>query len=70
MDIYIVLDSTGRVVGASARLQGAELMRADEADRITDAESDYPRESMAWKADRRRAYDLITIANTELQDLE
>lgn len=33
MDVYIVLDGP-RVVGVSAKLQGAELIRADEGRRM------------------------------------
>ena len=35
-DIYVVLNH-GNVVGSSRKLQGAELLRADEATRLTDA---------------------------------
>ncbi|AVO21762.1 hypothetical protein SEA_JEON_59 [Mycobacterium phage Jeon] len=61
MDIYVVLDGA-RVVGASARLQGAELIRADEARRLA-AASTIP-------ADEAALQKRMLIVNTELQDME
>lgn len=70
-DIYVVQDGTRIIDRASTKLQGAELIRAEEADRIADQvtpPSVGGRESMTWKAERRHAYDRMTIANIELQD--
>lgn len=66
MDIYIVIDC-GRVVGASAKLQGAELIRVDEARRQA-------ADSILLGADRQ-AYERVLqhgmrIVNVELQDVE
>ncbi|APD19289.1 hypothetical protein SEA_GODPHATHER_60 [Mycobacterium phage GodPhather] len=78
MDIYVVLDGA-RVVGASTRLQGAELIRSDEAKRLVtarDAETLSRRGTMhGWglwtDADKERwFYDQMQIVNTELQDME
>lgn len=41
-DVYIVLDGA-RVVGVSARSQGAELIRADRAGEIVDSSRRYSR---------------------------
>jgi hypothetical protein len=57
MDIYIVLDGQ-IVVSASAKLQGAELIR-----------SDYARGGIG-AATQRDVYDRCTIVNVELRDLE
>ncbi|BBC28673.1 hypothetical protein [Mycobacterium phage PR] len=78
MDIYVVLDGA-RVVGASTRLQGAELIRADEAKRLvtaTDPETRHRQGTMhgsgLWTdQDKERwFYDRMTITNTELLDME
>ena len=66
MDIYIVTDC-GRVVGASAKLQGAELIRVDEARRQA-------ADSILLGADQH-AYERVLqedmrIVNVELQDVE
>lgn len=74
-DIYVVTDEH-RVVGASTRLQGAELIRADEAKRAADASNggrapglaDPAHVSAAWRTTYRCAYDRMNITNTELQD--
>ncbi len=79
MDIYIVIDES-RVVGASARLQGAELIRAkaavESADSGARVRAGLPpsvipdRESEAWRAGHRVAYDRLRIENNELQDMD
>ncbi|AHG24378.1 hypothetical protein PBI_MICHELLEMYBELL_57 [Mycobacterium phage MichelleMyBell] len=67
MDIYVVTDGA-RVVGASTRLQGAELVRANEAERLVfygigpDATADERAAAVA------AVYDRMVIVNTELQD--
>lgn len=66
MDIYVVLDGA-RLVGASAKLQGAELIRADEARRLVGAPAD---EDGVVMLDERTAYDRMRVDNTELQDVE
>lgn len=65
-DVYIVMDGS-RVVGVSARLQGAELMRNDEALRLA--------ETRFWTGDRgsdpndgSEFYDRMRIENHELRD--
>lgn len=70
MDIYIVRDGE-TVIGASAKLQGAELIRANEA--RTQAEEYCDRNACAdpvLSEQERIAYDRMTIENTELQDVE
>lgn len=69
MDIYVVVDGS-RVVGASARLQGAELIRANESEQLVfhgigpDATAD----------DRAAAvtatYNRMRIENVELRDVD
>ena len=75
MDIYVVVDNR-RVVGASARLQGAEVIRADEAKRLTtakDAATVHRRGTMAgWgmttpEQMERWFYTSMTITNTTLR---
>lgn len=73
MDVYVCLDGD-RIVGVSAKLQGAELIRSDEAVRWAEAEEkkyfahyDPP----SWRNQlRQKAYDRMTIVNTELRDME
>lgn len=67
MDIYIVVDC-GRVVGASAKLQGAELIRHNEAERLAQANTHHPTTSRETFA--RRAYDRMHIENHELHDTD
>lgn len=79
MDIYIVMDGH-RVVGASAALQGAELLRVDEAHRLAtttdDSEAQHRRGLMAGWAITAPLdveaffYKNIRIVNTELQDAD
>lgn len=57
-DIYVVLDGR-RVIGASTRLQGAEVIRVNEAKRLTRFDS---------SAAEQQAYRRIEIVNTELDD--
>lgn len=67
MDIYIVMDRD-RVVGASARIQGAEAIRADEA---SSEAAEFT--SSGVVSDREvynRAYDRMMIVNTELRDMD
>lgn len=69
-DIYIVLDGEV-IVGVSARLQGAELIRANEA--VAQA-NEYCDRWAALKpnpeAAQRAAYGRMRIENHELQDAE
>ena len=78
MDIYVVTDGQ-QVVGASARLQGAELIRTEEAQRW--AETQYTEgarrmgreaaDPAAWKRDYfNLAYDRMAVTNIELRDLD
>ena len=77
MDVYVVTDSD-RVVGASARLQGAELIRVDEAKRLaTTTEPDATRRrarmmgaGMPPQDVERWFYDCMTVTNTTLRDLD
>lgn len=70
MDIYIVLDGQ-RVVGASTRLQGAEVIRANEAKRLgawwLDHGTDAERQAREME---QQAYDRMRVVNTELQDTD
>lgn len=65
MDIYVVLDDR-RVVGASTRYQGAEVIRADEARRL--AGSAYKVGAWTHHHTYQSVYDRLDIVNTELQD--
>ncbi|MHC9292020.1 hypothetical protein ACRCUN_06105 [Mycobacterium sp. LTG2003] len=71
MDIYIVLDGQ-RVVGASTRLQGAEVIRARAARQkaldLVPEHAPTPERLQAYNRTERHAYDRMTIANTELED--
>lgn len=71
MDIYAVVQprDEGRIVGASTKLQGAELIRTDEATRLTNvAHADASKETRAkW---HEYHYDRMTIVNIELQDFD
>lgn len=80
MDIYVVMDGA-RVVGASARLQGAELLRSDHAaalaDRAVNKLADRAlrtwngdRSIDVWQTENRIAYEGTRIVNKELQDVE
>lgn len=66
MDVYIVLDG-GYIVGASARMQGAELIRTDEARRLAGTAAD---ESGLTVLTVDAAYNRMRIVNVELQDVE
>lgn len=69
MDIYVVLDGPV-LVGASARLQGAELLRVEWADReIRKAWPDGPLPA-DLRSMRDRIYKRQQIVNTELRDAE
>lgn len=69
-DIYVVQDGN-RVVAASTKMQGAELIRADEATRQATA---YLRSLPTVRDDKeytivhRYYYDNLSITNTELHD--
>ncbi|MCV6982126.1 hypothetical protein H7I53_18090 [Mycolicibacterium pulveris] len=54
-----------RVVGISARLQGAELIRADEARRLA-----VGMDGQVTDEDYRTCYERVRIENHELQDLD
>lgn len=78
MDIYVVTEGR-RVVGASARLQGAELIRSDETTRLATSDDpdaiDMRRHLATWNivqpsAIERHIYERLTIHNTELRDTE
>ncbi|AEK08805.1 hypothetical protein PBI_HARVEY_53 [Mycobacterium phage Harvey] len=67
-DIYVVIDGS-RVVGASTKLQGAELMRANYARAAREfwlAHGTRP-EEQADTAERQ-TYDRTRVENTELTD--
>lgn len=70
MDCYIVLDSA-RVVGVSARLQGAELIRAEEANRLA-REKWYQcgRDPERWTAMEKQMYDRLRVENHNVRDME
>ncbi|MCV7255286.1 hypothetical protein H7J86_24285 [Mycobacterium hackensackense] len=83
MDVYVVVFDESkagpvadagrlpaRVVGVRMRLQGAELLRADEADHWarTTGREHFPSSDHA--ALHRRAYDAMTITNCEMPDDE
>lgn len=74
MDIYVVLDRD-RVVGASTKLQGGELIRAEEAGRLADrrvAGRITPPVSAgaAYDGYYAQAYDRMRVENVELRDVE
>lgn len=69
MDVYVVLDGPV-LVGVSAMLQGAELLRADWAVKQADQAVPVGRDTAAWEARERVVYDRQQIVNTELQDAE
>lgn len=64
MDIYVLV-YCGRVLGVSARLQGAELMRADAAREFAkDLDGNVTDE------DYQGVYGRISIENHDLQDCD
>lgn len=65
VDVYIVLDG-GRVVGVSARLQGAEVIRADEAARLA---ADKPGWWMPGSP-YDFYYDRMRVENHNVRDME
>ena len=68
MDIYVCLYQS-RVVGASAKLQGAELIRTDEAQRLVDL--GYPNDADTVRNDAYCVfYDRMTIVNVDLRDID
>ena len=69
MDIYVVLDGPV-LVGASARLQGAELLRSEWAVKLASQMVPVVPRGPVWEARRRVIYDRQQIVNTELQDAE
>lgn len=68
MRVYIVLDGS-RVVGVSARLQGAELIRMEEARRQV-PDSAHAADSVSPSTDwwYRRAYARMRIETCEVLD--
>lgn len=68
MDIYIVIYGN-LVVGASTKLQGAELIRAEEARRHAETLGLLP---VGWTREQveQGAYNAMTIQNTNLRDLD
>lgn len=68
MDIYVVLDE-GRFVDVSAKLQGAELIRLDEAKRQA-ADAKWLLSAADLAAYERSIYDGLTIENRELKDTD
>lgn len=62
MDIYVVTDGQ-RVVSASTKLQGAELIRITEAQRLFDDPASHVHTVEDY-------YDRMTVTNIELQDLD
>lgn len=69
MDIEIVLDGT-RVVGASTKKQGAEVIRIEEAQRMAKNPWAFVEVERLKRPDEREFYDRMTITNTELQDVD
>lgn len=65
MDVYVVLDGPV-LVGVSAKLQGAELLRSDWAQKLA-AQQCLPGDTGPLE---RVIYDRQQIVNTELQDAE
>lgn len=67
-DIYVVVDPVGaRVVGASARLQGAEVIRSDEAVRIAGLDVG----GFGTRAEKEaHFYARLQVVNVELRDME
>ncbi|WP_286932167.1 hypothetical protein [Microbacterium sp.] len=56
-------------MGASAKLQGAELIRTDEAQRLVDL--GYPNDADTVRNDAYCVfYDRMTIVNVDLRDLD
>jgi hypothetical protein len=70
VDVYIVLDGP-RVVDVSARQQGAELIRANEANRLTElahpAATTLPATVEQW---RRWHYERLRIVNADVKDMD
>ncbi|MEH3142491.1 MAG: hypothetical protein PGN37_20430 [Mycobacterium kyogaense] len=64
MDIYVIA-GYGKVFGASARLQGAELIRAEVARAMAVGQ-----DGKVADEDYRGVYDRLEVVNTELRDLE
>ena len=62
MDIYVVTDGS-RVVGASTKWQGAELIRITEAQHLHHTPPGHGRGVQDY-------YDRMTITNIDLQDIE
>ena len=64
MDIYIVMEGA-RVVGASAKLQGAELLRSEQSALLAKQRVRYNTEQMA-----QAIYNRMQIVNVNLQDMD
>lgn len=70
MDVYVVLDGA-QIVGISARLQGAESIRADVAKRLANGQwAQNGRDPERWRACEEEMYARLRIENHELRDLE
>lgn len=69
MDIYIVLDGM-RVVGVSARQQGAELIRGDRAATLADELHPGDRTNPKWQQAQRIIYGRMLVENHELEDVD
>lgn len=69
MDVYVVLDG-GILVGVSAKLQGAELLRGNRAVKLADQAYTKGSDTPDWRSLERQFYDRQQIVNTDLQDAE
>lgn len=67
MDIYVVMDGM-TLVGASAAMQGAEVLRADRALLLADRLHHGDRGG-GWNRSQQIIYDRQKIVNLELQDV-
>lgn len=68
MDIYVVLDGYV-LVGASASLQGAEVLRADRALVLADRVH-HGNRGGGWSRSQQLIYDRQRVENTDLRDVE
>ena len=73
-DCYVVRNGD-KIIGASLKQQGAELIRADAATQITDAVfrsitggAGISHDSTRWQNEYQLTYDRMEIHNTERQD--
>lgn len=70
MDVYVVLDGA-QIVAISAKMQGAEMRRADYARKLADQlHVQNSRDPGLWDELYQRAYARLHIENHDVQDLD